>query len=132
MAAMMLGDDGWPLRSSVEAAWRQVIAGGRTRESVHDWSVPWVERIDVGRPGDSMVMSGLQYLHGLDMTAGATAPGGAGPYVAHGGPDPYLLSDREVATGLNHWLGICREYDDDPAGFVARRLEAARRYRDEN
>ena len=118
-----MGDDGWPLRAAVEAAWREVIAGGRTRESVHDWSVPWVEGDAAhGRPEDLMVGSGLQYLHGLDMTAKPETPN----LIGHGGPGGYVLSADEVAARLEHWLGMCDEFDDDPDGFVQRARERAR------
>jgi predicted secreted Zn-dependent protease len=40
MTLMPLGEDGWPSRAAVRVAWQAVIAGKRTRESVHDWSVP--------------------------------------------------------------------------------------------
>jgi hypothetical protein len=120
---VVIGDDGWPLRASVEAAWRGVIAGERTRESVHDWSVPWVEGDAAhGRPRDLMVSSGLQYLHGLDMTANPETPGSIG----HGGQGNYVLSVDEIAARLDHWLVMCREYDDDPEGFVRRARERAR------
>ena len=63
--SVVLGDDGWPLRAGVEAAWREVIAGERTRESVHDWSVPWVEgHAAHGRPKDLMVGSGFRTFSG--------------------------------------------------------------------
>lgn len=76
MTFVALGEDGWPLRASVEAAWRSVAAGQRTRESVHNWSVPWVEgHLEVDRPRDLMVGTGLQYLHGLDMTTDPASPG---------------------------------------------------------
>jgi hypothetical protein len=111
------------LRAAVEAAWREVIAGERTRESVHDWSVPWVEGDAAhNRPKDLMVGSGLQYLHGLDMTARPETPN----LISHGGPGNYVLSADEVAARLGHWLGTCREYDDDPEGFVQRARERAR------
>ena len=102
------GDDGWPSRASVEAAWRAVIAGARTRESVHDWSVPWVEG-DAGnvRPRDPMVLTGLQSLHGLDMTALPATPN----LVSHGGSGNYVLSEQEVVASLERWLGRCRKYD---------------------
>jgi hypothetical protein len=100
-----------------------VIAGERTRESVHDWSVPWVEgEAAHRRPKDLMVGSGLQYLHGLDMTAKPETPG----LVSHGGPGIYVLPVDEVAARLEYWLGMCREYDYDPEGFVQRAMERAR------
>ena len=120
---MVTGDDGWPLRAAVEAAWREVIAGERTRESVHDWAAPWVEgKVPVGPPRDLLAGSGLQYLHGLDMTSMPETPN----LISHGGPGGYVLSADEVAARLEYWLGQCREYDNDPEGFVQRARERAR------
>ena len=120
---VILGEDGWPLRHAVEAAWREVIAGQRSRESVHDWSVPWVEGDAAhGHPKDLMVASGLQYLHGLDMTTTPETPN----LVSHGGAGSYVLSADEITARLEYWLVMCREYDDDPEGFVQRRRELAR------
>ena len=120
---MVIGEDGWPVRSSVEAAWREVIAGERTRESVHDWSVPWVEGEAAHvRPNDLAAANGLQYLHGLDMKAKPETPN----LVHHDGSGSYVLSADEVAARLDEWLGLCREYDEDPERFVHRRRELAR------
>lgn len=120
---MTIGNEGWPLRSALEAAWRQVIAGERTRESVHDWSGPWVEgKAKVGPPRDVMVGTGLQYLHGLDMTAAPALPN----LISHGGSGSYVLSDSEVAARLEHWLGMCRDYDADPDGFLQRVRDRSR------
>lgn len=120
-----IGKDGWPLRTAVEAAWREVIAGRRTRESVHDWSVPWVEGVDVDRPLDAMADASLLRLHGLDMTSHPETPN----LVGHGGPGRYVLSDAEVAKRLEQWLGGCREYYEDPAGFAQRAGDEARGWR---
>jgi hypothetical protein len=117
------GDDGWPLRAQVETAWREVIAGQRSRESVHEWAVPWVEGDAAhSRPRDLMVGMGLQYLHGLDMTARPENP----DLIGHGGRGTYVLSADEVAARLEYWLGRCREYDEDPEGSVQRAMERAR------
>jgi hypothetical protein len=69
-----------------------------------------------------MVGSGLQYLHGLDMTARLETPN----LISHGGLGRYVLSADEVAARLEYWLGMCREYDDDPEGFAQRARERAR------
>lgn len=55
----------WPLRVEVEQAWRDVIAGRRTREDVHLWAKPFVEG-DMVLDGQvhPLVLSGLHYLHG--------------------------------------------------------------------
>jgi hypothetical protein len=109
---------------SKTAATKGTRAGERTRESVHDWSVPWVEgSAGAGPPSDTMVGTGLQYLHGLDMTA---LPDSAN-LSSHGQPGCYVLSDDEVVTRLEHWLQICRGYDDDPDGFRQQARERARR-----
>jgi hypothetical protein len=124
MADVLIGEDGWPLRAEVVAAWRAVIAGERTRESVHDWSVPWVEgEFAIGPPRDLMAGTGLQYLHGLDMTADPGSPG----LIGHGGSGRYVLSGDEMAGTLAHWLALCRDYDGDPEGFPQRARDRALR-----
>jgi hypothetical protein len=65
---MRVMTDGWPNRSEVDDAWREVIAGARSRGSAHDWIVPWVEgEFAHGRASDLMISNGRQYLHGLDL-----------------------------------------------------------------
>ena len=117
-----IGPDGWPLRSAVESAWRAVVAGELSREDVHAWSVRWVERGDLDPPTDPVVESGLQDLHGLDMTSVPGRPG----FVDHGGPGPYRLSEDEVAEKLTRWLAYCREFDEDPEGPRRRNRDRAR------
>jgi hypothetical protein len=99
-----------------------VADGLRTREIVHAWAVPWVEGdADVGPPQDIMVGTGLQYLHGLDMTGDPSSL----ELISHGGPGGYVLSDNEVSARLEHWLEMRVEYNADPQGFVERARERA-------
>ena len=122
-----LDADGWPTRASIESVWRSVIAGIRTRESAHDWSVPWVEGDrGAGPPADVLAGTGLQYLHGLDMTANPEAP----HFISHGGNGSYVLSEVEVAARLDHWLHVCSQYDADPQGFLHQARERGHRIRD--
>ncbi|WP_326836024.1 hypothetical protein VSH64_14065 [Amycolatopsis rhabdoformis] len=117
----MIGNDGWPLRSAVESTWRQVIARERTRESAHTWAAPWVEgSAGVNPPTDTMIATGLGYLHGLTMKAAPDSP----HLISHFGRDAYLLSAAEVTARFDHWLALCHDYDADPAAFRqrARRL----------
>ncbi|MEU7630298.1 hypothetical protein AB0C34_09975 [Nocardia sp. NPDC049220] len=107
---MEVGEDEWPRRSAIEKTWRRVIAGELTRETVHDWAARWVEDADADGPRDVMVMSGLQYLHGLDMTANPAAPN----IVSHGGSNPYVLSQIEMQARLEHWLTACSESEPLP------------------
>lgn len=124
---MVIGPSGWPSRSDVETAWRAVASGQRSREDVHDWSVPWIEGDrDHATLPDPLVLTGLTYLHGLDMTVVPERPGA----LTHGGPGPYLLSDGEVADTLAQWLRRCHEYDQDPEGFRRQNLERALAYRE--
>ncbi|MFE3759551.1 hypothetical protein ACFXO9_35060 [Nocardia tengchongensis] len=97
----------WPKRSEVESVWRRMLVGDLTREAAHDWAKPWVEGADVGTPTDAMASLGLDYLHGLDMTASLASPN----LIYHGGAEPYVLSELEVAARLDYWLVRCREYD---------------------
>ncbi len=90
-----------------------------TREAAHDWAIPWVESTPVVDPAEEgLVEVGLQYLHGLDMTA-ANPKSPRNP-TGHGGPGPYVLSEADVAATLDHWLAQCAEYDEDPHAFLER------------
>jgi hypothetical protein len=107
--------DGWPYRSEVDQAWREVIAGARSRESVHDWSVPWVEGdLAHGRASDLMVSNGLQYLHGLYLSTRDGA-----------GLRQYMFDDPEVVARYEAWLARCADYDKDPEGWSRRQMEIA-------
>jgi hypothetical protein len=109
--------DGWPDRSEVDQAWREVIAGARSRESVHDWSVPWVEGdLAHGPASDLMVSNGLQYLHGLALS---TRDGD--------GLHRYMFDDPEVVARYEAWLARCTDYDQDPEGWSRRQIEIARK-----
>jgi len=119
----------WPLRAEVEQAWRDVIAGRRTREDVHLWAKPYVEGEKAPDPrAQPVIKSGLYYLHGLDLTS---RPGQSAWWqLAHGGEDDtrtYVFSDDTVRANLEHWLGQCRSFDADPEEFMRhrRRLAAA-------
>jgi hypothetical protein len=106
---------GWPERSEVDQAWREVIAGARSRGSAHDWAVPWVEGDLAHEPlSDVMVRNGLQYLHGLDMLT------------RDDDGLRYTLDDSEVVGRYEAWLARCADYDKDPEGWSRRRLELAR------
>ncbi|WP_295699423.1 hypothetical protein [Lapillicoccus sp.] len=109
--------DGWPDRSEVKSAWREVIAGARSRESAHDWAVPWVEgHLAHGPASDLMVSDGLLYLHGLDLL---TRDGD--------GLRRYMFEDLEVVARYEDWLARCSGYDQDPEGWSRDRRELARR-----
>lgn len=111
----MAGD--WPQRSEVDQAWREVIASARSRESVHDWTVPWIEGDRAHeRASDLMVSDGLLYLHGRDMLTTDSA-----------GLRTYVLSDAEVVQRYEAWLTRCIAYDQDPEGWSHRQVEIARK-----
>src|SRR6478609_2400242 len=54
-----------PDRAVVDRAWVAVAEGALTREVVHEWTVPWVER--TAERTDVMVYRGMTYLHGFDL-----------------------------------------------------------------
>src|SRR5262245_39319539 len=116
-SGMMRGvANGWPDRSEVDQAWREVIAGARSRESAHEWAVPWVEGdLAHGRPPDLMVSNGLLYLHGLDLLIRAGD-----------GLRQYTFDDSEVVGRYQAWLTRCADYDKDPEGWSRRQMELAR------
>ena len=123
MLNVLQGRDGWPTRPTVERVWRAVAAGAKSREDAHDWTVPWVEG-EAGheRPGDLMVETGLQHVHGLDMAYCPETP----HLIHHGPPGIYVRTLEVVRVDLESWLDACREHDDDPVEFILCRQELAR------
>ena len=106
-----------PRRAEIEARWRDLIAGAVSREAVNLWAEPFVLGDEVLEP---LVASALQYLHGFDLVT--ISPG----RLRHGGPGEYLRSIDEVAAELVRWLANCRDYDNDPRGYMKRSWERAR------
>jgi hypothetical protein len=108
--------DGWPERSDVDQAWREVLAGVRSRESVQAWSAPWVEGdLSVGPASDVMVSNGLQYLHGLGLSTRG-----------EDGLRRYMFDDAEAHRRYEDWLARCADYDQDPEGWLQRQRDLAR------
>jgi hypothetical protein len=71
---------------------------------------------------DVLVMQGLQYLHGFDMTYRSEGHN----VIGHGLPGTYLRTLEQVAVELAAWRARCEEFDADPAQWLAdRRREAA-------
>jgi hypothetical protein len=101
--------------------WRAVLNGTVTREAGHDWAEPLMFAAYETKP-DALAMSGLQYLHGFDMTSEGTAHRS----IAHGPPGDYVKSMAEIAADLDRWIANCHEYDADPDGWRARVRARAR------
>jgi hypothetical protein len=99
-----------PSRSDVEAWWRDLLDGRRSREKIHERVRPWVE--DPPEAVDDPVTSmGLQHLHGFGLT------------VEDG--DEYLHSELQIRTAFERWLTHGERFDADPAGWQGDRyLEA--------
>jgi hypothetical protein len=112
-----------PTRGEVEAWWRAVLAEKVTREAGHHWAEPLM-LADYGGPStpDLLAMTGLQYLHGFDMTWQDLDH----HRIAHGPPGEYVKPLSEIAADLDHWLGNCRHYDADPEAWAARARSRAR------
>jgi hypothetical protein len=107
--------DDWPDRSEVDQAWREVIASARSRESAHDWAVPWVEgELAHEYCPDAMVRDGLLTLHGFDLWCRDSD-----------GLRRYQVDDDEVVVRYQEWIACCAEYDQDPEGWRRRRVELA-------
>ncbi|GAA1999446.1 hypothetical protein [Catenulispora subtropica] len=111
----------FPARAEVLRRWRDVVAGATSREDGHRWAAPWVEGV-ASSPEDVMVLTGLQYLHGFDLVLEAN--GGYG-HSASGAEGPYIKPPEEVEADLDHWLRQSALYDEDPPGYVARKIAAA-------
>jgi hypothetical protein len=112
-----------PTWAEVEAWWRAVLSETVTREEGHDWAEPlMLATYDGNTEPDVLALSGLQYLHGFDMTSEDAVQ----RFVAHGPPGDHIKPMSEVGTGLDRWLSNCREYDDDPVAWLARVRAQAR------
>jgi hypothetical protein len=98
-----------PSRSEVAAVWRQLIAGVRSRQQVHDWAVPWVEH-RWAQVVDPPTMSALERLHGFDMTYDKGRPN----VVRHGPGDHYVHSSEVITDRLDRSPESCRHYDANP------------------
>ncbi|MGH8962041.1 MAG: hypothetical protein ACRDWT_12775 [Jatrophihabitantaceae bacterium] len=114
-----------PTRAEVEAWWRDVLAGTVTREAAHDWAEPlmFAEYEPDAKP-DVLAMSGVQYLHGFDLTSEDAEH----RFLAHGLPGYYLKTMADIEADLDRWLANCREYNADPNGWLARVRARARRH----
>jgi hypothetical protein len=106
----------------VDAVWSAVAEGRMSREDAHDWAEPLM--FAEAPSQDVMVMSGIQHIHGLDMSYRSDD----GRIVSHGPPGAYMRTLAEVRADLDHWRDRCREFDADPEGFRERNQERARRF----
>jgi hypothetical protein len=103
-----------PTRAEVEARWRDILAGSRSREEVHAWTRPWVEG-DSKVAEDPLVSIGLTHLHGFDLTTTA-----AEPHLVRHGMEPgrvYCKSDAVIAEELASWEQSVAFYDGDREGW---------------
>ena len=110
-----------PTREQVTREWRGVIDGSVSRESAHRWAATWVEDADFD-PADPMILNGLQYVHGFDLVTDTN--GGFG-HSASGVDGGYIKDSEEIESDLQHWLGENALYDEDPSGFLSRKIAHA-------
>ena len=110
-----------PTRERLTREWRGVIDGSVSRASAHRWAATWVEDADFN-PTDPMILNGLQYLHGFDLVA--DADGGFG-HSAPGVDGGYIKDGEEIEEDLQHWLRESALYDEDPSGFLSRKVAHA-------
>ncbi len=68
---------------------------------------------------DPMILNGLQYLHGFDLSYDPENPN----VVRHGVGERYVHSDQEIADALARWESNCGLYDSDPAAYLRRAKE---------
>jgi hypothetical protein len=82
-------------RSELEQQWTMLVDGRIERSELHTWSDPRAHAADTT---DSMVMVGLQILHGATGTT-------------------FEPSLEEMARLLEAWRADCLEHDADPAAW---------------
>jgi hypothetical protein len=110
-----------PTREQVTREWRGVIDGSVSRHHAHRWAATWVEDADFD-PRDVRILTGLQYMHGVDVVADAN--GGFG-HSASGIEGRFIKDRAEIEADLQHWLKENALYDEDPSGFVNRKIAHA-------
>ena len=101
-SSRVTSDSTWPSEGDIEAQWVALIKGERTREQVHEWTIPWVEG---DAPGwheglRHIFLTGLTTLHGFSMAHDPAAP----RLVHHGPPGVYVKTDEDIAAGLARWI----------------------------
>ncbi|MFN8167525.1 MAG: hypothetical protein U0S36_01930 [Candidatus Nanopelagicales bacterium] len=111
-----------PDRAQIDAVWSRVADGTLSREEAHAWAEPFVLADTPSE--DVMVMSGLQSIHGLDMTERSED----GTLIGHGPPGPYVRTLEEVRDVLDNWRARCLEWDADPVAAQARNTARTREY----
>lgn len=109
-----------PSRADVKGRWQALLDGQVTRCEVHEWASPWVEEWDA-LVVDPMIRTGLQHLHGFDLTYDSESPS----VVRHGMGKHYVHSRREIADALARWEATCSIYDSDPVAYLRQVKERA-------
>lgn len=92
----------WPTRDEVLEVWSGLLGGRLDRESVHEWTVPWIE-FSPGIAPDPMVKSALYSLHGYDSAYNPGTP----HLVHHGPPGVYIRTMEEIEQELDRWRAAC-------------------------
>jgi hypothetical protein len=108
-----------PTREDIEERWKAIIEGRVSREDVHAWAVPWVER--TWRFKDPMVSVGATYLHGYDLTFDPAVGEGVVRHAMSEGW-AYLKPIEEIRSDLEHWQRDSIFFDRDPDAWRKHRL----------
>lgn len=77
-----------------------------TRRAAHDWAAVWVEHR--WQEVDRVVQSGLQHIHGFDLTHDRDTPN----LVRHGSGDVYVHSVDAIVAALVRWEELCASHPD--------------------
>jgi hypothetical protein len=109
-----------PSREDVATRWRAVARGEVPREAVSSWAEPLMFASYTTKP-DLLVMQGLQYLHGFDLSYHSNDQ----RLIGHGPPGDYIRTLEEVAEEFTAWEQRCAAYDENPAGWIAARRRDA-------
>lgn len=104
-----------PSREEVATQWRALAAGAATREAMHRWAAPWVERNGASGSLTPLVLTALQHLHGFDLCQDPSRPS----VLRHGttGEGEWVHSLDDIAGGLARWQRACDLYDADPQSW---------------
>lgn len=74
---------------------------------------------------DVLAMSGLQWIHGFDMTYRSADR----RLIGHGPPGDYVRRLSEFAELFDDWVAECAAFDADPSEWRAQKRATAEAYR---
>jgi hypothetical protein len=111
---------GWPTRAAVDRIWSALVLGEVDRETVHAWTISWVEGTPDYEGAEGGVDTALHYLHGFDLVD----PGRPGDRtIQHGPPGTYVASTKDIEDELRKWRKSYEDFLRDPEAWKTRQRQ---------